>query len=126
VFLISLRKHTHLICAIVTSHFSPSYHNLRKRVTATYSLHKHRLPVEPMMVVTKTEYIHGVWGPYLADTKNNDAKITTHIMKTHARVDCGFRDLVGTYLLLEMPHFLERRPQFLTAEANDFRLVTKV
>ena len=46
----------------------------------TPSLHKHRPLVKPMMIVSTTEYIVSVLGPYLADSKNNDANRLTHSM----------------------------------------------
>lgn len=42
----------------------------------SYSLHKNRPLVKPMMVVAPDGYIISVLGPYLSDYHNNDASIT--------------------------------------------------
>lgn len=47
----------------------------------TYSIHKGRPLVKPMIVVTTSGYYLSVLGPYVA--KNNDAAILSHIMKTN-------------------------------------------
>ena len=47
----------------------------------TFSMHKHRPLVKPMMVVSTTGYVVSVVGPYLADGHNHDAAITQHMMK---------------------------------------------
>lgn len=36
-----------------------------------------------MIVVTTSGYIVSVLGPYLADSKNSDAKILTHMIETN-------------------------------------------
>lgn len=46
-------------------------------------MHKHRPLIKPMMVVTTTGYIVSILGPYLADGKNNDARILQHMIKTN-------------------------------------------
>ena len=68
-------------------------------------MHKHRHLIKPMMVVTTTGYILSVLGPYLADSKNNDAGILRHMLASNTEeiaawlnegdvivVDRGFRD----------------------------------
>ena len=50
----------------------------------SYSLHKHRALVKPMIVVTTSGYIVTVLGPYLADVKNSDTNILNHMVKTNA------------------------------------------
>uniref|UniRef100_K1RAW0 DDE Tnp4 domain-containing protein n=1 Tax=Magallana gigas TaxID=29159 RepID=K1RAW0_MAGGI len=50
----------------------------------SYCMHKHRPLVKPMMVVTTTGYIVSVLGPYLADSKNNDASILRHMIYHNA------------------------------------------
>ncbi|XP_061186275.1 uncharacterized protein LOC133194309 [Saccostrea echinata] len=40
----------------------------------SYSMHKHRPLLKPMMIVSTTGYIVSVFGPYLADPRNNDMK----------------------------------------------------
>lgn len=71
----------------------------------SYSTHKHRPLVKPMMIVSTSGYIISVLGPYLADSKNSDAKILSHMIQTNVEdirkwveeddifiVDRGFRD----------------------------------
>ncbi|VDI47387.1 Hypothetical predicted protein [Mytilus galloprovincialis] len=71
----------------------------------SYSLHKGRPLVKPMVVVTTTGYFVTVLGPYMADCKNNDAAILKHMFNTNVEdikewvqdndvfvVDRGFRD----------------------------------
>ncbi|CAC5404613.1 unnamed protein product [Mytilus coruscus] len=48
-----------------------------------YSTHKGRPLVKPMIVCTTTGYYVSVLGPYLADYRNNDASILTHMLKTN-------------------------------------------
>ena len=94
------------------------------------------------MLVATDRYILNVLGPYLADGKNSDAKITEHMLKSNSEdirnwfregdvliVDRRFRDV--TELLNEcgiktaMSHFLNKsEKQYSTEEANDSRLVT--
>ncbi|KAK3101751.1 hypothetical protein FSP39_006112 [Pinctada imbricata] len=110
----------------------------------SYSLHKNRPLVKPMMVVTTTGYIVAVLGPYLADSKNSDARILNHMLATNVHeikewvqeedvfvVDRGFRDsaefLEDLGITMEMPSFLKRGDkQLSTEESNNSRLVTKV
>lgn len=110
----------------------------------SYSLHKHRPLIKPMMVVTTTGYIVSVLGPYLADSKNNDASILNHIIQRNVEemtnwlregdtfiVDRGFRDssdvLADLGIKMEMPCFLARgSKQHSTEESNSSRLITKV
>lgn len=108
-----------------------------------YSIHKGRPLVKPMMLVTTTGYILDVFGPYFSDSKNNDANIFTHILKKDAHnirdwlkpndiiiVDRGFRDclklLEDMDLIPKMPSFINKQAQFVTKDANETRLVTKV
>ena len=71
----------------------------------SYSMHKGRPLVKPMVVVTTTGYFLTILGPYLSDGKNNDAKILNHVLDTNMDalksfispgdvfvVDRGFRD----------------------------------
>lgn len=116
-------------------------YNFQRR---SYSLHKNRPLVKPMMVCSTTGYILGVFGPYYADYRNNDSAITKHIfernldnIKTWLKdddilvVDRGFRDcrefLHELGLKTEMPHFLPKgRKQHTTLESNSSRFVTKL
>lgn len=96
-----------------------------------------------MMLVTTTGYILYVFGPYFSDSKNNDANIFTHILKKDAHnirdwlkpndiiiVDRRFRDclklLEDMNLIPKMPSFINKQAQFVTKDANETRLVTKV
>lgn len=110
----------------------------------SYSTHKHRPLVKPMMIVSTSGYIISVLGPYLADSKNSDAKILSHMIQTNVEdirkwveeddifiVDRGFRDAeallddLGKHV--EMPSFLTRHSkQHSTEEANSTRFVTKL
>lgn len=110
----------------------------------SYSVHKGRPLVKPMMLVATDGYILTVLGPYLADGKNSDAKITEHMLKSNSEdirdwfsegdvliVDRGFRDATDLLndcgIKTEMPHFLKKSDkQHSTEEANESRLVTKV
>ena len=51
----------------------------------SYSMHKNRPLVKPMIVVASDGYIVSVFGHYLADGKNNDASILTHMIKTDSK-----------------------------------------
>ena len=55
-----------------------SANNLLQR--RTYSLHKDKSLVKPMMIVSTDGYIISVIGPYFADSKNSDAEITKNII----------------------------------------------
>ncbi|XP_062619706.1 uncharacterized protein LOC134281247 [Saccostrea cucullata] len=110
----------------------------------SFSMHKHRPLVKPMMVVTTSGYVVSVLGPYLADSKNNDSGILNHMIRSNTEemrdwlqdgdtfiVDRGFRDssevLGDIGVNMEMPCFLQRgTSQHTTQEANQSRLITKV
>ncbi|XP_062598202.1 uncharacterized protein LOC134259614 [Saccostrea cucullata] len=110
----------------------------------SYSLHKHRPLIKPMMIVTTSGYIVSVLGPYLADTKNNDAGILNNMIQRNVEemtdwvkegdtfiVDRGFRDsssvLADLGIRMEMPCFLAKgSKQHSTEESNCSRLITKV
>ena len=98
---------------------------------------------KPMMLVATDSYILNVLGPYLADGKNSDAKITEYMLKINSQdirnwfregdvliADRGFGDV--TELLNEcgiktaMPHFLNKsEKQHSDEKASESRLVTK-
>ena len=63
----------------------------------TYSGHKHRSLIKPMMVVGTDGYILSVLGPYLSDGKNNDAS-TLKSMMTEMLESLGFRTEIPEYL----------------------------
>lgn len=109
----------------------------------TFSMHKHRPLVKPMILVSTTGFILEVLGPYYADGKNNDASIFNSVLSSESSrlrkwlssgdiliVDRGFRDSVELIedigLIPKMPHFLENKNQHTTIEANESRLITSV
>ncbi|CAC5364418.1 unnamed protein product [Mytilus coruscus] len=113
----------------------------------SFSMHKHRPLVKPMVFVTTSGYIVSVIGPYMGDGKNNDANILTHIIKRNIEkitdwlqeddiliADRGFRDSLDLLNELnelgiksEMPSFLGRgEKQHSVEESNTTRLVTKL
>lgn len=110
----------------------------------SYSMHKHRPLVKPMVFVSTSGYFVSVMGPYLADGKNNDASIMKHIIAHDLEaitdwleeddvfvVDRGFRDSIDILneigVHTEMPSFLKKGQKQLTVEeSNTSRLVTKI
>ena len=110
----------------------------------SYSTHKSQSLLKPMLVVASDGYIITVIGPYLADGKNNDTKITKHAFGNNVEniknwfqaddvmvVDRGYRDclefLAELGIKTEMPHFLPKgQKQHATREGNESRYVTKV
>lgn len=109
----------------------------------SYSMHKNRPLVKPMIIVSSTGYIISILGPYLADHKNNDAGILKHNMKTNMEnmnewiqpgdvliVDRGFRDasemLDELGIQAEMPKFLPKgQKQFTNRRSQCFSLSYK-
>ena len=102
----------------------------------SYSMHKGRPVVKPMVIVSTTGYYISVLGPYFADSKNNDASILNQIINNNVEeikqwVDRGFRDslqlLQDLGIQTEIRAFLNKGDkQMTTEEANTSRLVTKV
>lgn len=108
----------------------------------SYSLHKGRPLVKPLIIVSTTGYYLSVMGPYLA--RNNDASILKHVMKSNIEdicnwvekddifvVDRGFRDsldfLEELGIQAHMPSFMSKGEKQMTTEsANTSRLVTKI
>lgn len=111
---------------------------------SSYSLHKGRPLVKPMVIVTTSGYFVSVIGPYLANPKNNDASILTHIFRHNIEeikswvhqndifvVDRGFRDAINLLddlgINAKIPAFLYKgKRQLSTEQANASRIVTKV
>ncbi|CAC5369412.1 unnamed protein product [Mytilus coruscus] len=108
----------------------------------SFSLHKSRPLVKPMVVVSTTGHFVAILGPYLS--RNNDASILNHMMKCNVDdiksfvndkdifvVDRGFRDSIT---LLEelgikaaMPTFMKKgEKQMSDTDANTSRMVTKI
>ena len=110
----------------------------------SYSVHKGRNLIKPMVIVTTTGYFVTIVGPYLADGKNSDASILKHIMQSNVEdvvnfiqkddifvVDRGFRDSLNLLeemgIKAEMPVFMTKGlRQLNTEDANASRMVTKV
>ncbi|CAF3216884.1 unnamed protein product [Rotaria sp. Silwood2] len=123
-------------------YFQKSANNVLQR--RTYSMHKGKSLIKPMLITTTTGYIVSCMGPYFADYKNNDAEITKHIIYKNKEnigqwlekgdilvVDRGFRDALDYLHLMGyqtyMPSFLAKGEKQFTAEtANQTRFVTKV
>ncbi|XP_062599343.1 uncharacterized protein LOC134260823 [Saccostrea cucullata] len=108
----------------------------------SFSLHKGRPLVKPLVIVSTTGYFVSVMGPYIA--KNNDATILNHVMKTNIEdicnwvreddifvIDRGFRDsldyLEQMGIKAKMPSFMVKgEKQMGTENANTSKLVTKI
>ena len=99
--------------------------------------------MKPMTLVASDGYILSELGPYLADGRNTDAKITEHMFKSNTEnilelfedgdvlVDRGFRDMADLLkdfgIKTRMPRFIAKSQKQLSAEdTNETRLVTKV
>lgn len=119
---------------------SDNFHFQRR----TYSIHKGRPLVKPMVICTTSGYFLSILGPYFADSKNNDAAILNHAIAKNVDtirqwvkeedvmvVDRGFRDslqvLEDLGIKAQMPSFLKKGDkQLSTEDANSSRLVSKV
>jgi hypothetical protein len=109
----------------------------------SFSMHKGRHLIKPVMLTAPDGYILDVHGPYFSDSKNNDAAILidhfnkdVHSLKTWLQpndillVDRGYRDslpfLNSIGIKTKMPSYLPRgEKQHSDEEANTSRLVTK-
>ena len=101
----------------------------------SFSLHKNRPLVKPMVVVTSTGHFVTIMGPYLA--RNNDASILNHMFQRNIEdikafvqeddvlvIDRGFRDSVSYLeemgIRAAMPSFMKRgQKQMSTEDANN-------
>ncbi|CAF1659052.1 unnamed protein product [Adineta ricciae] len=138
-----LATNSNQLCVVMDGTYLPiqksSNHPFQRR---TYSMHKHKNLVKPMIITATDGYILSVFGPFLADGHNNDASIIKHIMRNDDQgitswlhdddiiiVDRGFRDAVSAMeelgLCVEIPAFLKGKRQFSTQEANRTRAITK-
>ena len=74
----------------------------------TFNLQKKRSLIKPMVMVTITEYIVTIFGPFFSDFQYNDASILKHVMLNNYEdiltwikegdimiLDGGFRDSLG-------------------------------
>ena len=114
---------------------------LRRR---TYSLHKGKPLVKPMMIVASDGYIISSIRSFLVDRKNNNAEITKNTIYNNKEditdwlrsedviiVDRGFRDCVKDLenlgYKIKMPCFLKKgQSQFSKNEAHQTRFITKI
>lgn len=105
----------------------------------TYSGHKHRNLIKPMMAVCPDGYIVGVWGPYPGNM--NDATIMKNLLSQNIWgafqagdilvVDRGFRDVMDDITNMgfvgKMPPFANTpSAQLMTEQANNSRTITKI
>jgi hypothetical protein len=110
----------------------------------TYSGHKYRNLAKFMMLVSTDDYIIDTIGPYLADGKNNDAKIMEDIFRKNVNdiedffenrdifiVDRGFRDsiqlLKDNNFIPSMPSYIPNsQKQHTDLEANQSRIIIEI
>jgi hypothetical protein len=107
----------------------------------TWSVHKKRNLVKPMMICLSSGHVIAVPGPYYTNGRNNDASILNSLLKPGKALeefvqegDCfildrGFRDskkvVEDLGIIFQMPQLLkEGKKSFSTKEANDSRIVT--
>jgi hypothetical protein len=107
----------------------------------TWSVHKKRNLVKPMMICLSSGHVIAVPGPYYTNGKNNDASILNSILKPGKAfeefvkpgdcfiLDRGFRDskkvIEDLGIIFQMPKLLkDGKKSFSTNEANDSRIVT--
>ncbi|XP_029173786.1 uncharacterized protein LOC114942563 [Nylanderia fulva] len=118
---------------------SSNFRSLRQ----SYSVHKGRHLVKPVLIVAPDGYILDIQGPYFSDSCNNDARILQNEFVRDADrmttwfqendiviVDRGYRDatelLARLGILWKMPAIIQPdERQLSTEDANDSRLVTK-
>lgn len=119
---------------------SSNYRVLRQ----SFSAHKGRHLLKPVMLVAPDGYILDIQGPYYSDSKNNDAALLRNEFERDAErlrhwlqsgdiviVDRGYRDVQGLLNRLgihyKMPALVKKgQKQLSCEEANESRLVTKL
>ncbi|XP_018394741.1 PREDICTED: uncharacterized protein LOC108773430 [Cyphomyrmex costatus] len=122
--------------------YMPKSTNFRA-LRQSYSVHKGRHLVKPVLIVAPDGWILHIQGPYFSDHSNNDAAILRNEFDHDAQrmrrwfqeddimiVDRGYRDAIPLFEQLgitwEMPALLNRNErQLSTEDANESRLVTK-
>ncbi|OXA45584.1 hypothetical protein Fcan01_19479 [Folsomia candida] len=133
-------KSLHVTCdATYLNIQKPSNFEVQRK---TFSLHKFRNLVKPMLIVFADGYILDADGPWFSDFKNNDANILEKIVNRAGAgtllillqpgdvfiLDRGFRDFVEKLRALGfkvyMPELLKGKTQFSADEANQSRKVT--
>ena len=109
----------------------------------SYSMHKHRPLVKPMVMVTTTGYIVSIFRPYFADSRNNDASILKHNISSNMEhmkewlqeqdlliVDRGFRDatdfLQDIGISCKMPPFLRKGQKQHTTEEVILKQIQRI
>lgn len=120
-------------------HKSRNFQTLRQ----SFSQHKSKHLIKPMVIVAPNGYILHIQGPYFSDHWNNDASIIMDIFNKNQDniaqffepgdiflIDRGFRDsidfLQNRGYVCKMPPFLKNgQKHFNTTEANEARLITK-
>ncbi|XP_025264350.1 uncharacterized protein LOC112637886 [Camponotus floridanus] len=125
-----------------TYSYIPKCSNFRT-LRQSFSIHKSRHLLKPVLIVALDGYIFDIQGPYFSDSRNNDAAILENEFERDAErmrewfrdgdiliVDRGYRDatelLARLGIIWKMPARLQQgRNQITTEEANDSRLVTK-
>lgn len=118
---------------------SSNFRSLRQ----SYSIHKGRHLLKPVLIVAPDGYILDIQGPYFSDSKNNDAAILENEFEKDAErmrewfregdiiiVDRGYRDAIELLIRLgirhKMPALIQPgERQLSTEDANDSRIITK-
>lgn len=122
--------------------YMPKSTNFRA-LRQSYSVHKGRHLVKPVLIVAPNGWILNIQGPYFSDHPNNDAAILQNEFQRDADrmrrwfqdndiiiVDRGYRDAIPLFEQLgitwKMPALLnDNERQLSTEDANESRLVTK-
>lgn len=132
------------VIAVIDGTYSyiPKSSNFRV-LRQSFSLHKNRHLLKPVLIVALDGFILDIQGPYFSDSRNNDAAILENEFERDAErmrewfqdgdiviVDRGYRDttelLTRLGIIWKMPAIIQQgRRQFTTEEANDTRLITK-
>ncbi|KAH3782054.1 hypothetical protein DPMN_159965 [Dreissena polymorpha] len=96
-------------------------------------MHKGRPLVKPMVIVTTSGYFISVIGPYLANSKNNDASILHHIIKNNIEeiknwvkendIFLSTEASVMPPLCLKSSGSTRRCRHFCREEANNYQLI---
>ncbi|EFN69791.1 hypothetical protein EAG_03885, partial [Camponotus floridanus] len=132
------------VIAIVdgTYTYIPKSTNFRA-LRQSYSIHKGRHLIKPVLIVAPDGWILNIQGPYFSDHRNNDAAILQNEFEHDADrmrrwfqnndiiiIDRGYRDAILLFERLgitwKMPALLNQNERQLnTEDANESRLVTK-
>ncbi|KYN06089.1 hypothetical protein ALC62_02972 [Cyphomyrmex costatus] len=123
--------------------FKYSSRQLVSYVIQSFSLHKGRHLIKPVLVVAPDGYILDIQGPYFSDSRNNDAALLRDQLQNDVFemrnwfqandiliVDRGYRDALDVLENLDiryyMPELLEHgQSQLTTEQANQTRVITK-